>query len=1086
MSEGIDKMKNTKLKLLSLILVLVLVFQSIGSMFAYAAGSRSISVYEVNGTVTNRKGGEEKKTNAFVGMRVNKGDIITTGIRSSAVLDLDGNKVVKLDAETEVTISDAKGEKGVDDKSVLSLGKGSVFSSVKEKLAENAEFKIITSNVVMGVRGTDYAMTIVPSLIDEKMQEVVIYVFTGMVYVDVYKFNGVNNVSLGTKEVKPYEMLYTETDSAGTNVVVKRIDNLDRATRVVLEGILSLGGVIEDWLLNMAKQQLDILNSQADSKTSSSNSQLSKENFNYGNPYTGTSLYNESAASGSGGTSGSNPYNSAAYNTGYVSGGGGNPPAPAPVGSAGNPIYLTSANFYDALSTAPAGTYFAIGSNLNLGTIPTIPNFAANLIGNGNTISGITAPLFENVASTALIDNLNVVSSISASGNTGVVAVNNYGTISNINTSGSISTTSGVASGVAAYNYSGNTIENCYSTASVTGPAEVGGLVAVNGPQGAVKNSYYSGSATSTGGNAGGIAGKNEGVIVNSYSTGSVSGASSSGGVVGVNTGTISSSYTLSNVSGAAARPFAGANSGSIGGCYYPLSRGTDSSATGLVDSAMSLRASYPSFNFSGTWTLDEVGNGYPMLTWQGGVNTTRVQEVDTLPDGPAALYVNLTGRNSGVPVSGAVIRIRKNDSLETKRATTSTTGSAMFIDIPYGTYTVEQASVPEGFVLNNQTQEVAITEQDPVKTVSMQSREIVYGNITVTTKDDGNPVSGVQLSLIKSGSNTASYTTSDSLGTAVFSNVPEGSYEVRVTSVPSGYILNSTPHTVVTTETEPNKTVAIEVVNRANVLGTLTVRTLEVTTNSPLVNSLVEIKDDSSNTTLRLRTDSTGTAAFTNIRVGTYSVREIQVPNSHYLNNDRQNVTLTVEGPNQAITIFNRRDNQQVDHPYNLKIDMWWDNPSSIDLDLHAYKDIHLGTNEHVYYSNKKYPSSDPENPEITVDPYMWYDFDHTSQPYRGITPNEGRPEVITVNRTESTKISVYVNNFNYSSSYLFTFNPIVYIYKYNPEGNEIIGEFELDRNILNGSGADRKRTVHVCDIELPSFTVTPVSSMEYLNSLP
>lgn len=96
-------------------------------------------------------------------------------------------------------------------------------------------------------------------------------------------------------------------------------------------------------------------------------------------------------------------------------------------------------------------------------------------------------------------------------------------------------------------------VSNSYSSGSVTGDLSVGGLVGVAN-QGRVSNSYSTASVNGNGA-IGGLVGWNNGTVHNSYSNGNVTGNSSVGGLVGHNVGdlqggTVSNSYAAGRVTG--------------------------------------------------------------------------------------------------------------------------------------------------------------------------------------------------------------------------------------------------------------------------------------------------------------------------------------------------------------------------------------------------------------------------------------------------------------------------------------------------------------------------------------------------------
>jgi len=95
------------------------------------------------------------------------------------------------------------------------------------------------------------------------------------------------------------------------------------------------------------------------------------------------------------------------------------------------------------------------------------------------------------------------------------------------------------------------TISNCYSTGSVTGDTQVGGVVGQNTtdslvPAGKVSNCYSTGDVTSSSAFSGGVAGLNQGTVENCVALNqSVSGTTSYvGRVVGQNSsGTLANNY---------------------------------------------------------------------------------------------------------------------------------------------------------------------------------------------------------------------------------------------------------------------------------------------------------------------------------------------------------------------------------------------------------------------------------------------------------------------------------------------------------------------------------------------------------------
>jgi hypothetical protein len=145
-----------------------------------------------------------------------------------------------------------------------------------------------------------------------------------------------------------------------------------------------------------------------------------------------------------------------------------------------------------------------------------------------------------------------------------------------------------------------STITNCYSTGSVSGEYGVGGLVGCNFEYSTITNCYSTGSVLGTG-DVGGLAGRNwsDSIIMNSYSVGSVSGTKDVGGLVG----------DLSLIA-------------SVTDSFWDIetsSQSTSDGGAGKTTAEMKTANTFLAWGGCGNesiWTIDE-GNDYPRLAWE-------------------------------------------------------------------------------------------------------------------------------------------------------------------------------------------------------------------------------------------------------------------------------------------------------------------------------------------------------------------------------------------------------------------------------------------------------------------------------------
>lgn len=118
-------------------------------------------IVEVEGEVSMKRCGGDKKFKAIKGMKLVEGDILYTGEKSSASIILDNNSQVVIGENSTVNLAEMKKMEGKKSSTVIQLKKGSVFSKVKKKLTGKERFEIRTSNAVAGVRGTEFYVKVV-------------------------------------------------------------------------------------------------------------------------------------------------------------------------------------------------------------------------------------------------------------------------------------------------------------------------------------------------------------------------------------------------------------------------------------------------------------------------------------------------------------------------------------------------------------------------------------------------------------------------------------------------------------------------------------------------------------------------------------------------------------------------------------------------------------------------------------------------------------------------------------------------------------------------------------------------------------
>ena len=269
-------------------------------------------------------------------------------------------------------------------------------------------------------------------------------------------------------------------------------------------------------------------------------------------------------------------------------------------------------------------------------------SFNGNLDGLGHAISGLfinritqNVGLISYLGAGATVSNLSVIDA-TVTGHTAVGAIvgQNYGAVTNVYSSGSVTATSAGAGGLVGYNL--QTVSNGYSNSIVSGPLYVGGAVGLNNLTNAAGGGYTAGSLSQI------------------YATGAVTGTGGSpsaiGGLVGFNGNSITQSYWDSYTTGRVS----GVGSGGSAGVTAVTSDPAQSAAANYAFK----QSAYSGFSFPGTgttgWFMVD-GQTRPFGRWEYQTTITNAHQLQLMAMDLSASY-RLTSNidfSSGLAVGG-------------------------------------------------------------------------------------------------------------------------------------------------------------------------------------------------------------------------------------------------------------------------------------------------------------------------------------------------------------------------------------------------------------------------------------------------
>lgn len=148
---------------------------------------RTIKIEELNGqTIISNESNSSQ--DAYAGMNLKSGDVVTVQEDANMTLLLDMDKYMFADAGTKFTVEASGNSEKSNTKTRIVLEEGSVLCRLDSKLGDEESFEVETPNSVMSVRGTIFKMTIYKDENGDTYAKV--DVLEGSVKVDLYNENG--------------------------------------------------------------------------------------------------------------------------------------------------------------------------------------------------------------------------------------------------------------------------------------------------------------------------------------------------------------------------------------------------------------------------------------------------------------------------------------------------------------------------------------------------------------------------------------------------------------------------------------------------------------------------------------------------------------------------------------------------------------------------------------------------------------------------------------------------------------------------------------------------------------------------------
>lgn len=231
--------------------------------------------------------------------------------------------------------------------------------------------------------------------------------------------------------------------------------------------------------------------------------------------------------------------------------------------------------------------------------------------------------------------------------------------------------------------------------------------------------------------------------------------------------------------------------------------------------------------------------------------------------------------------------------------------------DLKPGSYMVKEVKASDGYVLDDTPKTIDIKDD---KLYTLEFFNQPYGNLIIVKKDavTGEPLAGVEFEVTTSSgsfvpnaggqiSSNGLYTT-DSTGQIQITNLPPDTYVVKETKALSGYLLDSTPQTVVV---NPNDTQTLTFTNQPE--GGLTIIKTDEDTGERIEGVSFEVRKQNGEVIGTYTTDRNGLIQIPELSAGWYEVTETKAAKGYLAHTTPQRIEVK-DGSTAELKITNKK----------------------------------------------------------------------------------------------------------------------------------------------------------------------------------
>ena len=304
----------------------------------------------------------------------------------------------------------------------------------------------------------------------------------------------------------------------------------------------------------------------------------------------------------------------------------------------------------------------------------------------------------------------------------------------------------------------------------------------------------------------------------------------------------------------------------------------------------------------------DSTGKYQSLASYTGtGLDPVRayIKIKATVTEDKGSLTINKTDADTGKALAGVTYRLYDSAGNKIADVTTGANGKAVFSDLPLGSYSYQEISAPEGYVVDDTKYPITITASALDITATRTNALGKAGvEISKVDADSKSPLQGAGFRLYDASGSQVAEGYTDANGKLSFTGLKLGSYTCKEFQAPTGYELDETAFPVTLNQNEQ-----VLKVTRENKLitGSIEILKVDADTKQPLAGVVYRLFDTEGNKIADGTTDANGKLIFDNLKPGSYSYQEISTVDGYQLDETKYDFSLTSENLNVKVTRENK-----------------------------------------------------------------------------------------------------------------------------------------------------------------------------------